>query len=529
MSCKTNIGHDISNHDLQQINNTKIGYWNLTTEELVEKAIINQEGTLCKGGALMVDTGSCRGRSPQDKFIVKDALTNKKVNWDKVNQPMEPALADRLYEKCINYMNDKDLYITDVWAGSEEKYRLAVRCVNTMAYHNFFAQNMFIIPTSEERKKFKPDFTVLHCPTLLADPANDGTNSKTFIVVNMAKKYLLIGGTEYSGEMKKGIFGVLNFLLPEQDVLPMHCSANMNEKNETAVFFGLSGTGKTTLSADPNRILIGDDEHGWDNNGVFNFEGGCYAKIINLNPETEPMIFKTTQTFGSIVENVVVNEKREIDLFNSSKTKNTRSSYPLTQLANVSKENKGGHPKNIIMLTCDAFGVLPAVSKLTKEQAMYHFLSGYTAKVSGTEKGVHTPEATFSTCFGEPFMPRNPFEYAKLLGEKMAKHKVTCWLVNTGWQGGAYGEGKRISLPFTRAIISSILDGSLSKMKFTTNVFNLATPVTCNNVPKEVLNPCESWESKTKYQQQVLKLQRLFQDNFVKYQEFVDFPLQDVL
>lgn len=529
MPCKKNIGHDISKHDLQQINNTKVGYWNLTAEELVEKAIINQEGYLGKGGVLMVDTGTCKGRSPQDKFIVKDDSTKEKINWGAVNQPITSEIADKLYEKCIKYMQDKDLYITDVWAGSEEKYRLAVRCINTMAYHNFFAQNMFIKPTMDERTNFKPDFTVLHCPTLFADPEKDGTHSKTFIVVNIAKKYLLIGGTEYSGEMKKGIFGVLNFLLPEKGVLPMHCSANMNEKNETAVFFGLSGTGKTTLSADPSRILIGDDEHGWDSNGVFNFEGGCYAKIVNLNPETEPMIFKTTQTFGSIIENVVANEKREIDLFNSSKTKNTRSSYPLNQLANVSKENKGGHPKNIIMLTCDAFGVLPAVSKLTKEQAMYHFLSGYTAKVSGTERGVHAPEATFSTCFGGPFMPRNPFEYAKLLGAKMAEHKVPCWLVNTGWQGGAYGEGKRISLPFTRAIINNILDGSLQKATFTKGVFNLMTPVTCNGVPKQVLDPSSSWKSKEGYQQQVLKLQKLFQDNFEKYQQFVTFPLEDII
>lgn len=495
-------------------------FWNLHTPELYERILANGEGMVSHIGPLVVSTGKFTGRSPNDKFIVKDEETADKIAWGKVNVPYDSQKFDRVFDKVKAYLQNREVYALDAYAGTDEKYRMPVRIITELAWHNLFARNMFVLPAShDELDGFEPQFNVIDVAHFKGDPEIDQLNSETFILVNFSKKVILIGGTEYGGEIKKSIFSVMNYVLPQKNVLPMHCSANMGKDGDTALFFGLSGTGKTTLSADPDRALIGDDEHGWSENGIFNFEGGCYAKVIRLSKEAEPAIYKTTRMFGTILENVVIDpESRFANLDDDTLTENTRASYPITHLDNIVHEGKGDHPNNIIFLTADAFGVLPPISKLTSQQAMYHFLQGYTAKVAGTERGVTEPQATFSTCFGAPFMPLNPKVYAKLLGEKISKYNVTCWLVNTGWTGGAYGAGKRISIKYTRALLNAALDGSLEKVEYVKDpFFGLEVPKECPNVPADVLMPKNTWIDKAAYDQSAKKLAGMFIDNFKRY------------
>jgi phosphoenolpyruvate carboxykinase (ATP) len=429
-------------------------------------------------------------------------------------------------------MHGRDLFVQDCYAGADKEHRLPIRVITENAWHSLFARNMFVAAEPEELENHSPQFTVINMSHFHALPTVDGTNSETFIIINFARKMIIIGGTSYAGEIKKSIFTILNYLLPMQkQILPMHCSANVGPKGDSAVFFGLSGTGKTTLSADPNRCLIGDDEHGWDDKGVFNFEGGCYAKIINLSKEAEPEIYETTRRFGTILENVAIDiHSRRIDLNDDSFTENTRASYPLTHIPNIVKSGCGAHPANIIMLTCDAFGVLPPIARLTPEQAMFHFLSGYTAKVAGTEAGVTEPSATFSTCFGAPFMALNPTVYGELLRTKIARHKVTCWLVNTGWSGGAYGVGSRMKIGYSRALVNAALDGTLDAGPFAKdNFFGLDIPTTCPGVPADVLNPRNTWEDKAKYDETATRLVGMFKENFKKYAPHVSSEVAKVL
>ena len=456
-----------SNYSLQNhgVFNNGGELWNLGAEALYEETVRQGLGTITKGGALTVETGKFTGRSPNDKFIVEEETSRDNIWWGAVNKSTSEEVFDNLHTQMTAYYQNRKLYVQDLYAGASDKYRLKVRVISDSPWHSLFARNMFIRPAQEDLADFEPDFTILHAPLLQANPERDGTNSEVFVTVNFKKRMVLIGGTRYAGEIKKSIFGVLNYLLPEQGVLPMHCSANIGAAGDTAIFFGLSGTGKTTLSADGTRTLIGDDEHGWSDDGVFNFEGGCYAKVINLSREMEPEIYATTQRFGTILENVVFDPfTRELDFTDNSLAENTRASYPIDFIPNVEPNGSGGQPTNIVMLTADAFGVLPPISELSPEQAMYHFLSGYTARVAGTERGVTEPQATFSTCFGAPFMPRHPGVYAKMLGEKMAKTGAKCWLVNTGWSGGAYGTGQRMSIHHTRAMVRAALDGKLSSI-----------------------------------------------------------------
>lgn len=525
-----NLGTVVSSHGLdnQGLVNLKKAYWNLSPEALVEEAIKRNEGKLAKGGALMVDTGIYTGRSPQDRFIVEDDTTRSTVDWGKINQPISPEHFDRLFAKVVAYYQGiGEVFVRDVYAGADKTYQLNCRFVNVRAYHNMFIHNMFIAPTAEERKDFVPEFTVLQCPELKGNVELDGIRKEgggTFVVVNFAKRIIIIGGTEYSGEMKKGIFGVLNYMLPAKGIMPMHCSANIGDDNKSAVFFGLSGTGKTTLSADPTRTLIGDDEHAWSDEGVSNFEGGCYAKVINLDAKAEPIIFKTTETFGTILENLVYDENTRVpDLFDGSKTENTRSSYPITQVPNAALDGKGPQPSNVIMLTCDAFGVLPPISRLTPAQASYQFISGYTAKVAGTERGITEPQATFSSCFGAPFMPRRPAEYADLLAKLIEKHGANCWLVNTGWSGGAYGVGSRMKLKYTRALLNAALNGELDKVEFVKDeFFGLEVPTSCPGLEDEsILLPKNTWTDKAAYDAMAKKLAGMFEANFKKFKSTV--------
>ena len=495
------------------VKNLRDIFYNLNTPSLYEKAISHHEGMLAHLGPLVVRTGMHTGRSPKDRFIVKEPTTEHLVAWGDVNRPIDEKYFDVLYAKMLAYIQNKELYIQDAYAGSDPQFRLPIRVITETAWHNQFARNMFIQPkTRDELLNHEPEFHVFHFPNLQAEPDFDGTNSPAFVILNLTKKIVLIGGTSYAGEIKKSIFSVMNFLLPQRNALSMHCSANVGRKGDVAVLFGLSGTGKTTLSADPNRKLIGDDEHGWTDDGIFNFEGGCYAKVINLSKEAEPDIYETTRRFGTILENVGINsETRKIDLFDGSLTENTRASYPLKHIPNIVPEGMAGHPKNIIMLTADAFGVLPPISKLTPEQAMYHFLSGYTAKVAGTEEGITEPQATFSACFGEPFMVLNPTVYAELLGNKMEKHGVNCWLINTGWTGGAYGEGERMKIKYTRAMLNAALDGKLDEVNTITHpIFNLEIPAEVEGVPTEVLNPKNTWKNAEAYDVQAKKLANMF-------------------
>jgi len=494
--------------------------WNLTPAELYEQAIKNGEAILTKDMALRVMTGQYTGRSPKDKFIVDESSVHDDIDWGEINQPTNEEVFNNLHRKIVDYLKDKRLYVKDVFAGADKNYRLPVRVVSEAAYHGPFTHNMFIRPTKEELKSHQPEFTVLAAPHFKADPEVDGTRSSTFILVNFEKRLILIGGTLYSGEVKKGIFSVMNYLLPKKDVMAMHCSANIDTENRTAVFFGLSGTGKTTLSADPEKTLIGDDEHGWSEDGVFNFEGGCYAKTINLSPKGEPMIYATTKMAGTILENVVLDEDRVPDFDDDKYTQNTRCSYPIHFIPNASDTGIGGHPKNVIFLTADAFGVLPPISKLTPEQAMYHFISGYTAKVAGTERGVTEPQATFSACFGAPFMPLHPTVYAELLAEKIRKHGSEVWLVNTGWTGGPYGVGHRMKLGYTRRMLHEALAGNLNDVEFETEpVFGLSIPKNVDEIASEILKPRNTWDDKEAYDKKAKELARMFAENFKQFKE----------
>jgi phosphoenolpyruvate carboxykinase (ATP) len=521
------VGKAISRHGLDQhgLKGLRTAYWNLDTAALYEETLRRGEGQLAEGGALVVLTGKHTGRSPKDKFIVREAETEADIWWGDVNVAIDEAGFERLYGKIVDYLKDRDVFVQDVYAGADPTYRLPARVVSESAWHSLFTRNMFIQPPEEALGDFQPAFTVLHAPFCHADPEVDGTNSESFIVVSFARRMVLVGGTVYAGEIKKSIFSILNHLLPERDVLPMHCSANIGPKGDTAIFFGLSGTGKTTLSADPNRSLIGDDEHGWSNNGVFNFEGGCYAKVIRLDPQAEPEIYATTGRFGTVLENVVMDPlTRRLDLDDNRYTENTRASYPLDFIPKVTMSGQGGQPQNIVMLTADAFGVLPPISRLTPEQAMYHFLSGYTARVAGTEKGMGAePSATFSTCFGAPFMPRHPSVYAKMLGEKMAASGANCWLVNTGWTGGAYGTGSRMKIAHTRAMVRAALGGILGDASVARHPqFGLLMPENCPDVPAEVLNPRNTWNDKAAYDVTVRDLTQRFEANFKQFESYVD-------
>ena len=497
-------------------------FWNLSPAELVEQAIKNTEGQLTDSGALMADTGTFTGRSPKDRYIVKDAYTSESIWWGDINIPFEEDKFDHLYSKMTAFLKDKNLYVREAFAGADEQYRLNLKIVNTLAWHNLFCYNMFLRPKKEELEDFKTNFTIICAPEFEADPISDGTRQQNFAILHLSKRILLIGGTAYAGEMKKGIFSVLNYLLPhDYGVLSMHCSANVGKKGDTAVFFGLSGTGKTTLSADPNRALIGDDEHGWNDDSVFNFEGGCYAKVIDLSREKEPEIWDAIK-FGAIVENTRFEaNSRKIDYSNKEVTENTRTSYPLHHIKNALIPSKAAIPKHIFFLTADAFGVIPPISKLNKSQAMYHFISGYTAKVAGTEVGVTEPKTTFSACFGAAFLPLHPTKYASLFGEKMEKNQVNVWLVNTGWTGGPYGIGNRMKLKYTRAMISAALEGRLDHVNYRTHsVFGVKIPETCPNVPDEVLSPRTTWEDKNAYDKKARELGAEFVKNFEKYKDF---------
>lgn len=494
-------------------------YYNLSYDELIDLELKNGEVKLASNGATVVDTGIFTGRSPKDKYFVNQDPSNKYIAWGKINQKIEAELFDKLFEKAKKRLSNRDIFVTDVYCGASEDSQVSVRVVSELAWQSHFVKNMFIRPTTEQLKEFKPEFTIYNaCKTLNEEWEEDNLNSDVFVVFNIEENIAIIGGTYYGGEMKKGVFSMMNYWLPLKDKLPMHCSANVGKDDDVALFFGLSGTGKTTLSTDAKRKLIGDDEHGWDDNGVFNFEGGCYAKVINLSQESEPDIYNAIKK-NALLENVVIDEKSlEVDYRDKSKTENTRVSYPIEHIPNHEPTLKAGHPKNIIFLTADAFGVLPPVSKLTKEQAMYYFLSGYTAKVAGTERGITEPQATFSACFGEAFLPLHPTVYAKLLGEKIDKYGVNVFLVNTGWSGGPYGIGERMSIKDTRACINAILDGSINKSQFERmEVFNLSIPKTLGDIDPKILNPINTWADKDSYRETLKKLGSMFVQNFNRY------------
>lgn len=491
----------------------------LTVPELVEKATSRGEAILTVDGALRANTGKYTGRSPKDKFMVEEASSKDHIDWGSVNRPISSEVFDALYTKVINYLKEKEeVFVFKGFAGADAETRLAIRVVNEYAWHNLFAHNLFIRPTEEEAANHIADFTIVSAPTFHADPIVDGTESETFIMVSLEKKIILIGGTEYAGEMKKSIFGIMNYLLPQQGILSMHCSANVGEKGDTTLFFGLSGTGKTTLSADANRKLVGDDEHGWSDNGVFNIEGGCYAKTINLSAEKEPEIYNAIR-FGTVLENVVVDENTRIpDYDDETPTQNTRAAYPITNIDNIVLPSVAGHPNTIIFLTADAFGVLPPISKLTKEQAMYHFISGFTSKTPGTERGVVEPEPVFSTCFGSPFLPLPATVYAEMLGKKIDEHNVNVFLVNTGWTGGSFGTGTRMKLSYTRAMVNAAIEGKLNDVPTEKDAFfGLAIPTSIEGVPTELLNPRNAWADKDAYDIKATQLAGMFHENFKKF------------
>jgi phosphoenolpyruvate carboxykinase (ATP) len=520
------LAHQVPSFDLsyQGIDTPAVLHWNLGPAMLVEEALKRGEGLLAQDGPLVVRTGKHTGRSAQDKFIVRDAETESTIWWDN-NASIAPEHFAALKEDFLAALGDrKELFVQDLYGGSQPEHRVRVRVINELAWHSLFIRTLLVRPGAEELAGFEPEFTILDLPSFRADPARHGTRSETVIAVNLTEKLILIGGTAYAGEMKKSVFGILNYLLPPEGVMPMHCSANIGPKGDTAVFFGLSGTGKTTLSADASRTLIGDDEHGWSDTAVFNFEGGCYAKMIRLSPEAEPEIYATTKRFGTVLENVVMDEDtRILDLDDSSLAENTRGAYPIHFIPNCSAENMGPVPKNVVFLTADAFGVLPPIARLTPEQAMYHFLSGYTAKVAGTEIGVTEPEATFSTCFGAPFMPRFPWVYGNLLKERIAKGGVHCWLVNTGWTGGKYGVGSRMPIKATRALLNAALDGSLQGVEFRKDPnFGFDVPVSVPGVDGAILNPRDTWADKADYDATAARLVTLFTENFAKFADHVD-------
>ncbi len=512
--------YSLSRLGLRNLNNV---YWNLPTEALYEEIIFRGEGKIAYGGPIVVETGEWTARAANDKFVVKEPETEDHIWWGQYNRPYSQEKFNAMFDRVQGYLQGRDLFVRDCYAGADPEYRLPVRIISELAWQSLFARNMLIsAETHDELRKFIPEFTILAVPGFRGMPEMDGTRSSTFILLNFARKMCIIGQSEYGGEIKKAVFTVLNYLLPRDGILSMHCSANVGDDGHTALFFGLSGTGKTTLSADPKRQLIGDDEHGWTDEGIFNFEGGCYARVFALPPPAEPQIFACTRRYGTILENVIYDPvTRQLDLDDESLTENTRAAYPLHYIDNAYTEKTAGHPKNIIMLTCDASGVMPPIAKLTPDQAMYHFISGYTSKVSGTEIDLgKEPEITFSACFGAPFMVHHPYYYAELLKNKIKKHDVNCWLVNTGWTGGPYGIGKRMSIHHTRTLLNAALDGKLLDVEYRTDpLFGFAVPKYCEGVPEKVLNPAETWGDKAAYKDKYLQLVALFIENFKKFAE----------
>lgn len=504
--------YGLENHGLTNLNDI---YWNLNTPALYEQVLRRGEAVLAHLGPLVVRTGHHTGRSANDKFIVQEPGTEKDIWWGKINKPISSEIFDDIHRSMNLHLQTQDVYVQDCFVGASPRHRLPIRVITQYGWHNLFARNMFIQATPEELRNHVPEFTVINVPKHHASPSRHGTNSETFIIVNFAKKLVLIGGTSYAGEIKKSIFSVMNYLLPHKGVLPMHCSANIGADGNTALFFGLSGTGKTTLSADASKTLIGDDEHGWDDEGIFNFEGGCYAKLINLSPEAEPEIFETTRRFGSLLENVAMDSRtRKVDLMDDKFTENTRGSYPISHIDNATRTGMGGHPKNVIFLTADSFGVLPPIAKLTKAQAMYHFLSGYTSKVAGTEIGITEPVPNFSACYGAPFMPLHPQRYAELLGKKLSDHNSDIWLINTGWNG----KGKRIKIAHTRAMVNAVLDDKLKDVPVETEpFFGLQVPKHCPEVPDEILSQRLTWDNPADYDARAKKLAGMFAENFKQY------------
>ncbi len=502
------------------IENVAEVYRNHSPSDLIKRSLESGEGVLADSGALRVTTGKNTGRSPNDKFIVDEPEISDQIWWGEINRPFKPEAFERLHQKAVSHVRNRPLYIFDGFAGTDPEYRLAIRVVNEVPWHNLFAHQLFVRPTEEELKGHRPEFTVLSVPNCKANPEEDGTNSDVFILVSLTRKLILIGGSHYAGEIKKSIFTVMNYLMPHRDVLPMHCSANIGEQGDVALFFGLSGTGKTTLSADPKRRLIGDDEHGWSDSGVFNFEGGCYAKCIKLSPELEPQIWEAIR-FGSVIENVTFQgDTNKVDYDSSEITENTRVAYPVEFIPGAVIPGVGGHPRTVIFLTADAFGVLPPISRLTREQAMYHFISGYTSKVAGTEKGITEPQTTFSPCFGAPFLPLQPSRYAEMLGQRVERHEADVYLVNTGWTAGPYGEGHRMKLIYTRAMVTAALTGDLKEVDFEPHpVFQVEIPKTCPDIPSEILDPKNTWKDKDAYDRTAKELARRFAENAEGFSE----------
>lgn len=518
---RTASRHGLENHGVRP---RKEVFWNFTASRLYEEALKRGEGEIASDGPLSVSTGQYTGRSPKDKFFVKQSPSAENIWWGPVNQPIDAAHFDALHQQVADHLSQRDLFIQDLYVGADPEHRLPIRVITEQAWHSLFARNMFIRPSQDELPDMVPEFTILQAPSFSAVPERDGTRSATFVLIDLEKQIILVGDTEYAGEIKKSIFSIMNLILPLKGVMSMHCSANAGPNGDVALFFGLSGTGKTTLSADATRTLIGDDEHGWDDEGVFNFEGGCYAKVINLSPEAEPEIYNTTRTFGTILENCVLDPyTREVDYADDTHTENTRAAYPIEMIPNASETGQAGHPTNIFLLTADAFGVLPPISKLTPEQASYYFLLGYTAKVAGTERGLTEPEATFSACFGAPFLTLHPSDYGRLLAEKIHKHQPNVWLVNTGWTGGGYGVGHRMEIKYTRAMVSAALNGDLDDIETQEDaVFGVHVPTSVPGVPSEVLVPRNAWQDKDEYDRQALTLAQRFNRTFEQYADEVD-------
>jgi phosphoenolpyruvate carboxykinase (ATP) len=525
------VGRVISQYGLEHhgIKNVATAFWNLPTPALYEQAIRRREGMIAHHGPLVVRTGHHTGRAPRDRFIVQEGSSRDLIWWGKINQPFDEQHFEMIYRRLLAYLQGGDVFVQDCYVGADPRFRRKVRVVTETAWHSLFARNMFLRPPAEDLATIEPDFTIIQAPHFHADPATDETRSEAFILVHFGRRLVLIGGTAYAGEIKKSVFGIMNYVLPQDGILPMHSSANVGDDGRTAVYFGLSGTGKTTLSADPERTLIGDDEHGWSDEGVFNFEGGCYAKVIRLSAEGEPEIYETTRRFGTVLENVAIDPlTHRLDLNDDALTENTRAAYPITHIPNASREGTAGHPRDIIMLTCDAFGVLPPIARLAPSQAMYHFLSGYTAKVAGTEQGITEPQATFSTCFGAPFMPLHPSVYARLLGEKIARQRVRVWLVNTGWSGGPYGVGARMKLAYTRAMLHAALDGKLDSVSYVRDpIFGVEVPSECPNIPSEVLSPRKTWKDPRAYDQKARDLAGRFRENFREFEAHVASDVRD--
>ena len=514
-------GHHPSSYGLDRIGLGEVGaaYWNLGSAELVEQAVRLGEARLAANGAVVVNTDKRTGRSPNDKFVVKSAPSQELIHWGKINVPIERSRFDTLRQEMIAYLAGKSVYVQDCFAGADPNYRMPVRVITEFAWHSLFAHTMFVRPEPGTTTAHVPEFTIISLPKFHADPDKHGTNSEAFIILDFEQKMVIIGGTHYAGEIKKSVFTIMNHALPQRGVLPMHCSANVGGDGDSALFFGLSGTGKTTLSADPQRRLVGDDEHGWGPNGIFNFEGGCYAKCIKLSEETEPQIYRALK-FGSVLENVIIDPVTRLpDYDDETLTENTRAGYPLEYIDNIVTPSIAGHPQNVVFLTCDAFGVLPPISRLTAQQAMYHFLSGYTAKVAGTEAGITEPQTTFSSLFGAPFFTQRPMVYARMLAERLEQHGARCWLVNTGWTGGPYGVGSRMKLPYTRAMLNAALAGELDDVSYATGpVFGLQIPTACPNVPADVLVPQNTWQDKGAYQDKNIELAERFKENFKKFE-----------